>query len=92
MTEQEEQPSIKVNLGTIYAQVQDTNIKVTKLEQAVSDLVAVNKRLDEHAENIEKNSERLRKVESQVASQWVIVSIVIAVIGAAVVRTIVTGV
>jgi uncharacterized protein YukE len=85
-----EQPSIKVNLGSIYAQVQDTNIKVTKLEQAVSDLVAVNKRLDDHSNNLEKNSERLRKVEAQVASQWVIVSIVVVVIGAAVVRALVT--
>jgi hypothetical protein len=87
-----EQPSVRVTLGTIYAQVQDTNTKVTKLEQAVSDLVAVNKRLDDHAEQIDRNSERLRKVEAQVASQWVIVSIVIVVIGAALVRAILTGV
>lgn len=77
---------VNISLDKIYSQVQDTNTKVTKLEHAVNELVAVNKRLDGHRDDIEAHGERIRKVEAQVAAQWVIVSVVIVVIGAAVVR------
>lgn len=82
----EQIPGVKVSLETIYSQVMHTDTKVTKLENAVNELVAVNKRLDGHRDDIADQGERLRKVEAQVAAQWVIVSVVIVVIGAAVVR------
>lgn len=81
-----ESPGVQVSLETIYQQVMHTDTKVTKLENAVNELVSVNKRLDGHREDIAENSERIRKVEIQVASMWVITTIVITVIGAAVVR------
>lgn len=77
---------VNISLDKIYSQVQDTNNKVTKLEHAVNELVSVNKRLDGHRDDIEAHGERIRKVEAQVAAQWVIVSVVIVVIGTAVVR------
>lgn len=77
---------VNVSLNEIYSHVMDTNAKVTKLEHAVNELVSVNKRLDGHRDNLAEHSERIRKVEAQVAAQWVIVSVVIVVIGAAVVR------
>lgn len=84
-------PSVQISLENIYSQVQDTNSKVTKLEHTVSELVAVNKRLDGHRDDIEAHGERIRKLEAQVASQWVIVSVVIVVIGASVVRALFPG-
>ena len=77
---------VNVSLNQIYSHVMDTNTKVTKLEHAVNELVSVNKRLDGHRDDLEAHSERIRKVEAQIASMWVITTIVIAVIGAAVVR------
>lgn len=82
----EDDTSVRVSLTTIYTQVQDTNQKVTKLESAIENLIAINKRLDGHAADIDTQSERLRKVEAQVAAQWVVVGVVIAVMGAAVIR------
>ncbi len=82
----DEMPGVQVSLEDIYKQVTATDSKVTKLENAVNELVAVNKRLDGHRDDIADQGERLRKVEAQVAAQWVIVSVVIVVIGAAVVR------
>ena len=82
----DEMPGVQVSLDDIYKQVTATDSKVTKLENAVNELVAVNKRLDGHRDDIADQGERLRKVEAQVAAQWVIVSVVIVVIGAAVVR------
>ena len=82
----EEDTSVRVSLSTIYSQVQDTNQKVTKLESAIDNLVAINRRLDGHAADIDTHGERLRKVEAQVAAQWVVVGVVIAVMGAAVIR------
>lgn len=82
----DDQLGVQVSLTSIYSHVMDTKTKVTQLEHAVNELVAVNKRLDGHRDDIESHSDRLRKLEAQVASQWVIVSVVIVVIGAAVVR------
>ena len=82
----DEMPGVQVSLEDIYKQVTATDSKVTKLENAVNELVAVNKRLDGHRDDIADQGERLRKVEAQVAAQWVIVSVVIVVIGAVVVR------
>jgi CII-binding regulator of phage lambda lysogenization HflD len=84
----EDDTSVKVSLSTIYSQVQDTNYKVTKLESAIENLIAINRRLDGHAEDIDLHGERLRKVEAQVAAQWVVVGVVISVIGAAIIRLI----
>lgn len=77
---------VNVSLNQIYSHVMDTNAKVTKLEHAVNELVSVNKRLDGHRDDLAEHSERIRKIEAQVASMWVITTIVITVIGAAVVR------
>lgn len=82
----DEDTSVRVSLSTIYTQVQDTNQKVTKLESAIENLIAINRRLDGHAADIDTQSDRLRKVEAQVAAQWVVVGVVIAVIGATIVR------
>lgn len=82
----DEMPGVQVSLEDIYKQVTATDSKVTKLENAVNELVAVNKRLDGHRDDLAEHSERIRKVEAQVASMWVITTIVITVIGAAVVR------
>lgn len=77
---------VNVSLNQIYSHVMDTNTKVTKLEHAVNELVSVNKRLDGHRDDLAEHSERIRKVEAQVASMWVITTIVVTVIGAVVVR------
>lgn len=82
----EDSPAVRVTMADIYQQGIENNKALTKLESAVTELVAVNKRLDGHRDDLEAHSERIRKVEAQVAAQWVIVSVVIVVIGAAVVR------
>lgn len=82
----DQSPAVRVTMADIYQQGIENNKALIKLESAVTDLVAVNKRLDGHRDDIEHHSERIRKVEAQVAAQWVVVSVVIVVIGAAVVR------
>lgn len=63
----------------IFDRVEEVDEKLDKVIGAVEQMVAVNSRLDNHGE-------RLRKAESQIAAQWIVVGVVITVIGAAVVR------
>ncbi|MBL3682641.1 hypothetical protein D3229_09890 [Leucobacter aridicollis] len=70
-----------VTLPEIYKKVLETDTKLDKVIGAVEQMVAINSRLDNHGE-------RLRKIESQLAAQWIVVGVVVTVIGAAVVKTI----
>ena len=74
-----EHNGVVVTLPEIYKKVTDLETKQDRVIIAVEQMVAVNQRIDQHAD-------RLRRVESQVAAQWVVVGIVITVIGAALVR------
>ena len=85
-----EPPGVVVTLPEIYRKVLETDDKVDRLASSVEEMVAVNKRLDQHHERLNAHGERLRKVESQIAAQWIVVGVVITVIGAAVVK-IITG-
>ena len=76
--------SVRVSLPEIYEQVLSTNRKVDQLALTVEQMVAINRRLDSHAE-------RLRKTEAQVAAQWLVVGIVITLVGAALVKAIIGG-
>lgn len=83
-----EPPAVKVTLNDIYDQVQATGQKVSHLENAVNELVAVNKRLDDHSGELHAHSTRLRAVESKVAAHTVVVSIVSVGLGALLIRLI----
>lgn len=58
----ENEPSIEVTLSDIFRQGQETQHRVTRLESVVTDLVVVNKRLNDHAG-------RLREAERKIAVQ-----------------------
>lgn len=77
-----EQPSVRITLDMIYSQVQTTATEVTELKKTVTDFVVVSKRLDDHDERFDTKEERLRKLEAQIASQWVVTSIVVVALGA----------
>ncbi|GAA1579154.1 hypothetical protein ACIFOC_00434 [Leucobacter aridicollis] len=77
----DEAPGVIVTLPEIYKKVLETDTKLDKVIGAVEQMVAINSRLDNHGE-------RLRKIESQLAAQWIVVGVVVTVIGAAVVKTI----
>lgn len=80
----DEEPAVRVTLETIYKQQQHTDSKVTRLEEAVSQMININNRLDGHSDDIDKHGDRLGKVESQLAAQWVVIGIVTGVIAIAV--------
>lgn len=80
------QPSVRVTLASIYEQGQQTASKVTELEHAVSRVVAINERLDSHKDDISGHDVRVRKLEIQVAAQWVIVGLVSTAIGALLIK------
>lgn len=86
----EREPGVIVTLPQIYEKVLATDDKVDKLasavEEMVEEMVAVNKRLDQHHDRLNAHGERIRKAESQIAAQWVVVGVVITVIGASVVK------
>lgn len=46
-------PSVKITLADIYAQGQETQKRVTVVEQKVDDLTVVNRRLAKHSERID---------------------------------------
>lgn len=75
-------PGVVVTLPEIYQKVQETDTKLDRVIGAVEQMVAINSRLDNHGE-------RLRKVESQIAAQWIVVGVMTTIIGAAVVKTLV---
>lgn len=89
MTDSSRPHGVVVTLDQIYKQVQDTDDKVDKLASAVNDMVAINKRLDQHHDRLNTHGERLRKSESQIAAQWIVVGIVVTVIGASAVRALI---
>lgn len=87
---QNDTPGVHVTLADIYDQVQSTDKKVTQLESSVNELVAVNKRLDDHADELHAHSSRLRAIEAKVSAHTVIVSIVTVGLGALLIRLITT--
>lgn len=86
----EREPGVVVTLPEIYRKVLDTDDKVDRLasavEEMVEEMVAVNKRLDQHHDRLNVHGERIRKAESQISAQWVVVSVMITAIGAVVVK------
>lgn len=90
-----ESPGVVVTLPEIYKKVLETDDKVDRLaasvEEMVEEMVAVNKRLDQHHERLNAHGERLRKTESQVSAQWIVVGVVLTIIGALAVRAILGG-
>lgn len=73
------EPGVTITLREVYDQGRETARKLDQVIGAVEQMVALNERLGQHGE-------RLRKAESQIAAQWIVVGIVVTVIGAAVVR------
>lgn len=62
-----ESPGVVVTLAEIYKQVRDTDDKVDKLATAVGDMVAINRRLDQHHDRLNDHGVRLGTVETQQA-------------------------
>lgn len=54
---------VVVTLPEIYAQVQKTDRKVDELTTSISELVAVNRRLDAHSKTLVEHDSRLDKLE-----------------------------
>jgi len=77
---------VAVTLPQIYEKVLETDDKVDRLTMSVEQMVSINQRLDDHRERIDTHDGRIRKVESQIAAQWVVVGVGITIIGAAVIR------
>lgn len=82
---------VTVTLKEIYDKVQRTDDRIDKLTRTVEEMVAINRRLDQHHDRLNAHSDRIRKSESQIAAQWIIVGIVTTVIGAALVKAIIGG-
>ena len=82
----EREPGVIVTLPQIYEKVLATDDKVDKLASAVEEMVAVHKRLDQHHDRLNAHGERIRKAESQISAQWVVVGVMITAIGAVVVK------
>lgn len=59
-----ETPGVVVTLAEIYKQVQATDDKVDKLATAVGDMVAINRRLDQHHDRLNDHGGRLGSVET----------------------------
>lgn len=57
-------PGVIVTLDEIYRQVRDTDDKVDKLAAAVGDMVAINRRLDQHHDRLNDHGTRLGTVET----------------------------
>jgi len=62
-----EATGVVVTLDEIYKQVQATDDKVDKLAAAVGDMVAINRRLDQHHDRLNDHGSRLGTVETQQA-------------------------
>ncbi len=60
-------PGVVVTLAEIYKQVQATDDKVDKLASAVGDMVAINRRLDQHHDRLNDHGTRIGTVETQQA-------------------------
>lgn len=84
--ERDHPPGVIVTLPQIYEKVLATDDKVDKLASAVEEMVAVNKCLDQHHDRLNAHGERIRKAESQISAQWVVVGVMITAIGAVVVK------
>ena len=59
-----ERQGVIVTLDEIYRQVQATDDKVDKLATAVGDMVAINRRLDQHHDRLNDHGGRLGTVET----------------------------
>lgn len=81
MNDQEAAHGVIITQREVFDRVEKMDAKVDKVLGAVEQMVAVNRRLDGHGD-------RLRKAESQIAAQWIVVGIVVTVLGAAAVRVI----
>lgn len=55
---------VMVTLDEIYKQVRDTDDKVDKLAAAVGNMVAINRRLDQHHDRLNDHGARLGSVET----------------------------
>lgn len=80
-----------VTLPEIYQDVQATKAQVGEINLKLDRFISVNERLDSHKADIEEHDDRIRKLEIQIAAQWVIVGLVITGIGAVLVRTLTGG-
>ena len=88
-----ESPGVVVTLAEIYKQVRDTDDKVDKLATAVGDMVAINRRLDQHHDRLNDHGSRIGTVETQQAitaatqrprAPWyVVVGAIVGILGGA---------
>lgn len=89
MSEQNASPgAVVITIREVWEQGQETRNQVGELATSVKELVAVNKRIDSQRTISNAHGERLRKLESQIAAQWVVVGIVITALGALLVKAI----
>lgn len=58
------EPGVTITLTQIYEQQQQTDKKVDKLAAAVGDMVAINRRLDQHHDRLNDHGTRLGTVET----------------------------
>ena len=72
----------------VYEQVQAIDNKLDNLLGAVSEMVAINKRLDSQHERQNGHGERLRALEAKVLAQSIIIGIMTAAITGMVVKVI----
>ena len=86
-----EAPGVVVTLSEIFKKVQDTDAKVDKLATAVGEMVAINRRLDQHHDRLNDHGTRLGTVETVQAIQkatqrprapwYVVVGAVVGILG-----------
>lgn len=62
--QRESPPGVIVTLDEIYRQVKDTDEKVDNLAAAVGDMVAINRRLDQHHDRLNDHGSRIGTVET----------------------------
>lgn len=84
-----QQPGVVITQREIYEQVQALDNKLDDLIGVVNQMVAVNRRLDDHHERLNGHGDRVRRVEIQIAAQWIVVGIVVTTLGAALTKFIV---
>lgn len=83
--------AVVVTVTDIYDDVQTTKKEVAAISHKLDRFISLNERLDSHKKDIADHESRIRKLEIQIAAQWVIVSIVSTGVGAMVVNVFTGG-
>lgn len=84
-------PGVVVTLPEIYADVQAVKSEITGVSAKLDRFISVNERLDSHKEDIAGHESRIRKLEIQIAAQWVIVGLVCTAIGGLLTKSLTGG-